>query len=197
MPAEVDGHGERQRIQETFGITMAGQRLAITEMGVHVHVADLSAEEAGTLRPLEIHLRTAAVCRRTVEQMRAIRASEVLADQFQMRLGLLRVEHVVDDGMDHRQQAVGQAGRSIAWMQQVFRFSIFMKPCQAGHRSIHDERVLELLQNGCCRVLELRRARILAEPTEGRSQRGESLVVERDGPRTAETVAHFRPGGLQ
>ena len=61
-----------ERVEKSVRIAEAGERLAVTEMGMGVHDADLPAEVAGALGALEIRLRPAVIGQRTVEQMRAV-----------------------------------------------------------------------------------------------------------------------------
>ena len=62
-----------QRVEERLRIAMPCKRLAIAEMGVGVHDADLAAEVTRALGALEVFLDAAVIGHRTVEKTRAVR----------------------------------------------------------------------------------------------------------------------------
>ena len=60
-----------------------------------------------------------AIDHRPIEQPRPIGALEVRFNEIKVLLGLLRRQHVVDHGMNHRKQAVAKTGFMIQRMQQI------------------------------------------------------------------------------
>ncbi len=61
---------------------------------MHVHEADLAAEEGAALGALEEALHSAAVLRRPIEEARAVGAHEMLADEGDVRARLLGRQQV-------------------------------------------------------------------------------------------------------
>jgi hypothetical protein len=76
-------------------------------------------------------------------------------DQVEMVAPLLRGKEAVDDGMDHRQQAVGDAGGSSARMQQVIDAPVVLKMEEAGEDAIDDQQSLKIRAYFCGLLLEV------------------------------------------
>ena len=103
-----------------------------------VHDPDLTPEETGAFGPLEILLRSSVVGHRPIEQVSAIRTHQLFTDQGKVSLRLSWGEHVVDDRVDHCQNAVGQAGHAVARMKQEIGFSAFVEIGESREDVIHD-----------------------------------------------------------
>ena len=84
---------------------------------MHIHDADFPPEVAGALGTLKIGLHPPVISHGTIKKMRPVGPQQVFADQAKMSRRLFRRNHIVDDGMNHRQQTVGQTGRTIPWMK--------------------------------------------------------------------------------
>ena len=166
-------------------------------MGVGVHEADLAPEETAALRPLEEPLQTAAVLQGPVEQAGAVGAEQVLFDETQMVAGLLRAEQSAQDGVDHRQQTVGKAGRAVFRMQKILDGARFAEMGEARERPFHHQHPLKIRPDFLRPLLEAQRLWVPAEPPQCLRQGGEHLVVERDRPGAAQMVAKGGVDGLQ
>jgi hypothetical protein len=77
-------------MEEALGVPDLCQRLREAQVRVHVHQADLAAEEGRAFGALEVALRAAVVIERPIEQARAVGAHQVLVDQAQVVLQLRR-----------------------------------------------------------------------------------------------------------
>ena len=101
-----------QRVKNASASPTVRQRLGVAQVRVHVHEADLAAEERARSRRAgraSSARRDTAAAGRTGARRRA---REMLLDQAQVVARLLGREQVVEDRVDHRQQAVAHAGRS-------------------------------------------------------------------------------------
>ena len=114
----------------------------------------------------------------------------MIADDAKVGQRLFRSEHVVDYGMDHREQAVGQAGGGVAGMEKVVGFSSLVEIGKSRQDIVHDEHALELTKQGGSHLFKLHRALHLSQVSEGGGERDVGLIVECHGPRAAETLAH-------
>ena len=87
------GDGDRvhhlQRVPERVGLAQHRHGLAVAQVGVDVHQANLAPEERGQFSAPEGLLRTAPVGYRPVHQPHAVREEQMVADEAEMMLGLL------------------------------------------------------------------------------------------------------------
>ena len=87
---------------------------------MHVHEADLAAEEGRALGALEVALRPAVVGERPVEQARAVGAEQVLVDEAQVVARLLAASAGRRGSRgSSRSDAVAHAGRRVARVSRV------------------------------------------------------------------------------
>ena len=85
----VIGFDHLQRLPERIGLAEHRHRLAVAQVGVDVHEADLAPEERRRLGPPEELLRSAAVGDRPVHQPSAVGEEQVLRGSGEMVLRLL------------------------------------------------------------------------------------------------------------
>src|ERR1017187_235620 len=123
-------------------------------MCVHVHQADLAAEERRALRPLEEALRAAVVCHRTVEQAETVGSTQMCVDQPQMLTRLHRRQHVLENRMDNCQRAVPYTSRGVARMQEVTYATALFEKRVAGKHAIHEKQTLKISLHGLGPPLE-------------------------------------------
>ncbi len=121
----------------------------------------------------------------------------MLLDEADVRCRLRRREQVVDDRMNHRQQAVRDAGRSVLRVEQVFDTSIGVEICVAGNRPVRDQLLLEVRLHASRRDFEHRSRSGTTVAPQAFRQGCQHLVVQGDRPGAAETFAHRWIDGLQ
>src|SRR5664280_1947112 len=91
---------QQQAVPQPPRLADPGERLAIAQVGVGIHQADLPTPESCCLRTLEDHHRTATIGRRLVEQPGAVGPPEVSVEQVEMVARLLKSELIPRDGVD-------------------------------------------------------------------------------------------------
>ena len=91
---ETLGDGDRvrhlQRLPQRIGLAQHRHRLAVAQMGVDIHEADLAPEERREFGAAEDPLRAAAIRHGPVHQPDAVGEQQMLADQAEVMLRLLR-----------------------------------------------------------------------------------------------------------
>ena len=118
-------------------------------------------------------------------------------DQTQVRARLLRAQHVFQDGMHHRQQAVANAGEAVAGVQQHVRRLAGWKQRITGDHAVDHQQALKiglhLRRFGC------QRGRSFNPPdaVQGAGQQAEHLVVQGHRPGAAKPLAQGRVSGLE
>ncbi len=117
--ADADGIGLTERVEEPLRPSDVRQGLRVTQVRMHVHQADLAAEERRALGALENALRAAVIGHRPIEQAHAVRAAKLAPDELEVRARLLRSQHVLQDRVDHRERAVADAGGRVPRMQEI------------------------------------------------------------------------------
>ena len=85
-----DRIGERQRIPNGFSFAKRRHSLAVTEMRVHIHEADLAPEERGRLGPTKDHFRSTVVGHWPVHPPHTVGEEGVIADYCEDGAGLAR-----------------------------------------------------------------------------------------------------------
>src|ERR1700730_15396045 len=110
-----------QGMEEALSLSNMRESLCVTQMGMHVHQADLTAEECCSFRALEQALQAPVIGHRAIEEADAVGHAQVLVYQSQVLSSLRRGQHVFQDRVDHRERAVAYAGCLIARVQQVSR----------------------------------------------------------------------------
>ncbi len=193
---DADGVGLAQRPEEAVRVAIAPQGFRVAQMRMRIHQPDLSTEEGGAFGSSEISLHAAAIFHRPVEQPSAVGRQQITLDQSEMLTRLLRREEARDDRMDHRQQAVADAGLLVARMQQIFDAIRVAERGEPRDHAVGDQEALEILPHaqGLCAKIGGPSAQTQAQI--GLGERDASLEMQRHGPGTAKAFAHARVGGL-
>ncbi len=184
-------------MQEAVRLSDVRQCLRVTQMRVGVHQADLATKERSALGTLKNALRAAVVRHRPVEQAHAICSAQVGADQTEVRAGLLRREHVLENCMDHGQCAVPYTGHLILRMQDVAHPTALFEVRVAGQYAIHDEQPLKIPLHRLRPALEPGDFLRVPEQAQRALEGLQCLEVQRRGPGAAEALAQCRIGRLQ
>ncbi len=116
---EGDRRRAPQRLEARVGIAEPSHRLGVPEVRVGVHEPDLAAEERAALRALEVMLRSAVIGGRASKSRAPSAPSRCARIVATCARRLLGRQQIGDDRVDHRQQAVADAGLAIARMEQV------------------------------------------------------------------------------
>src|SRR5262249_43124685 len=142
-----DRIGLAQRQEECVDVAVVSHRLGVTEMGMGIHDADLTPEEGAAFGALEIPLWTSPVARGSIEETCPVGTEELLLHILNMNLGLLGGQQIVEDRMHHRQQAVMDAGRGIARMQQIVDGAALTKVSESGESLVGNQQPLKVSAN--------------------------------------------------
>src|SRR5262249_48235519 len=118
MARDGDGIDQCECLPKLVRGALLGQRLAITQMRMHIHQADLAAEEGRGLRSPEQFLYAAGIGQWLIHQADAVWKEEPRGDQGEMVSGLLRCEERAENGLRHRDQRQGDAGSTVTWMEK-------------------------------------------------------------------------------
>jgi len=92
--------------------------------------------------------------------------------------------------MDHRQQAVADAGGLIVRVEQVLDAPIVLKVRVPENRSVYDQYALEVLLHESGRRVECRGGRVATDASQGLRQRRQHLVVQGHRPGTGQPLGH-------
>ena len=188
------GQGHRadgeQRPVEALGVAQHRQRLGVAQVGVHVHDADLPAEEAGRFAALKMRHGPAAVNRRPIHEPRAVGGQQVLLDEREVRRRFIGREQLAQHAADHGQQAVGHAGGGVRGVQEVIRAvalqeATYIKAC--GHAVFHDV-LLEVVAHAVGLRAQLCRALGFAVMCQRAGQAAQSHVIQPGGPAAGHAV---------
>ena len=109
-----------ERVPQGICIAQSCHRLAIAQMRMRIHEADLAAEIGRRFGPPEDAFRPASIGDRPVHQPRAIGKEQVPADDVEVVLRLFFGEQPAEDATFHRQQRVAEAGALVARVEQEF-----------------------------------------------------------------------------
>jgi hypothetical protein len=164
---------------------------------VRIHEADLAAEERAAFGALKVPLQPALVGRRSVEQARAVDTEQVVADERQVRRRLLGREEIGDDRVHHRQQPVVDTRLAVPRVQLVIDAPVGVEIGEAGELVVSQQPLPEVGTHLPGRRVQRCRRLQPAEAPQRRGKRGERLMVQRDGPTAAQSLAHRRDDRLQ
>ena len=106
-------------------------------------------------------------------------------------------KQVGDDRVDHRQQPVVDARVAVPRVQQVIDAPVGVEIGEAGELAVGQQPLREVGTHLRGRRVQRRRRIRPAEAPQRRGKRGERLVVQRDGPTAAQSLAHRRDDRLQ
>ena len=194
--AQADRIGLAQRVEAAAPLAEVRQRLRVAQMRVHVHEADLAAEEGAALGALEVALQAALIGERPVEQARAVGRKQVRVESARGAAGLLAREagRRGSRGSSAAGCSACRVARSLGCSQCSHGAVASRKRDEAGKHAVGQQQALEVVL--VCRPAwppasrRTPRWRVGAQRLRQRRQR---LVVQRDGPRAAQ-LARASPG---
>ena len=190
--------GQPQGIEEGFGLAQMGQHLGVAQVGMHVHHADLAAEEGAGLGALEQLLRPATVGQRAIKQAGTVGARQMRTDEGQMGACLRRGEHVLQHRVHHRQQAVAHAGQGVGGVQkQLGRRVVFGEQRVTGDDAVLHQQAQESGPHLDGLGLQRRGGIGAADQMQRAGQLVQHLGVQGHRPGAAHALAHLRIGRLQ
>ena len=109
----------------------------------------------------------------------------MIADQSEMGLRLGGRQHVIDDGMNHRQQAISQTGLVILRMQKIGDRLWIFKIGVTGDHAVHHQITPEIGQHFRGFALETVFECAPIHPFKGARKGHQRLIVQGHGPGTA------------
>ena len=196
--AQADGVRLAQRLEERLGIAEVRQRLRVAQVRVRVHEADLAAEEGAGLGALEVALqrrRGRAAAGRTAARRRP--RAGVAGSARRAARACSRREQVREDRVDHRQQAVATPRLAVARVQPVLDAPSSRKCARPATTPSATSRRWKSSRIRASAASSSRRAAARPQRRSAAASVRERLVVERDRPRAAQSLAQRGVGRLQ
>jgi hypothetical protein len=97
-------------------------------------------------------------------------------------------QQIVDDRVDHRQRAVGDAGGSVARVEQQLNRPVLLEARIAGNRPVYDQHAVKIFFHASRGRFERPGRSGAPDASQSLGQCRQCVMVQGDGPRTAQAL---------